>query len=427
MSVFPPRPRRRGSRPATLLRAGSLWESRRIGQILREETTSGALLLVAAFLALLWRNSQWGEGYQQLHDYAFGPAALDLRLSVADWCADALLAVFFFVAGLELKREFVAGDLSDPRRAALPVCAVLGGMSTPAVLYALANWGSVGKGWAIPTATDIAFALAVLAVINTHLPAALRTFLLALAVVDDLVSIVIIVVVFTGSLNWAALGAAALGVALFRFLLRRGVRSWWLLVPVAVLVWTAVHASGVHATAAGVALAFMVPVRKGEHGPCLAESLQHRLHPFSALVAVPLFAFFAAGVKIGGLRGFEAAFTDRVTLGVIAGLVVGKCAGVFGATWSLARFTRAELDPSLRWLDVFGVALLAGVGFTVPLLMGSLVFGAGSVEDGHVKIGVLTGAMTAALLAGVVLRLRNRAYRLLEEEEAEGTLGEDSG
>ncbi|MGL6236398.1 MAG: Na+/H+ antiporter NhaA [Segniliparus sp.] len=406
-----------------LLRRGSFWESRRIARLLREETTSGALLLVAAFLALLWSNSRWGDGYQRLHDFAFGPTSLGLRLSASDWCADALLAVFFFVAGLELKREFVAGDLSDPRRAALPVCAVLGGMSTPALLYTLANWGSAGRGWAIPTATDIAFALAVLAVINTHLPSALRTFLLALAVVDDLVSIVIIVVVFSRSLNWAALGVAALAVLLFRALLRRGARQWWLLVPVAVVAWAATHASGVHATAAGVALAFMVPVNKDEQGECLAESLQHRLHPLSALVAVPLFAFFAAGVRIGGLRGVEAAFADRVTLGVILGLVVGKCAGVFGATWSLARFTRAELDPSLRWLDVFGVALLAGVGFTVPLLMGGLVFGEGSEQEGHVKIGVLVGAMAAALLAGVVLRLRNRAYRLLEEEEAENALG----
>lgn len=420
MPAFPPRP------PYALFPKGSLWEARRIGRLLREETTSGALLLVAAFLALAWRNSEWGEGYQRLRDFAFGPAALGpvplgLRLSVSEWCADALLAVFFFVAGLELKREFVAGDLSEPRRAALPVCAVVGGMSVPALLYTIVNWGGVGRGWAIPTATDIAFALAVLAVINTHLPSALRTFLLALAVVDDLVSIVIIVVVFTGGLDWAALGAGALAVALFRLLLRRGVRSWWLLVPVAVVAWAAVHASGVHATASGVALAFMVPVAKGDQVPCLAERLQHRLHPLSALVAVPLFAFFAAGVEIGGLSGAQAAFADRVTLGVILGLVVGKCAGVFGATWSLARFTRAELDPSLRWLDVFGVALLAGVGFTVPLLMGGLVFGEGSAQEGHVKIGVLVGAMSAALLAGVVLRLRNRAYRLLEE--AENALG----
>jgi NhaA family Na+:H+ antiporter len=399
---------------STLLRRGAWWETRRIAQLLREETVSGVFLLVAALGALIWRNSPLGEGYQRLHDFAFGPERLHLHLSVSDWCADGLLALFFFVAGLELKREFVAGDLADLRRAALPVCAVLGGMSTPALLYSLVNFGSVGRGWAIPTATDIAFALAVLAVINTHLPTALRTFLLALAVVDDLVSIVLIVVFFTDGLDWSALATAAGAVVVFWALLRAGARQWWLLVPVAVCVWGFAHASGVHATAAGVALAFTVPVKEGS----LAEDLERRLHPVSALVAVPLFAFFAAGVKIGGLAGFQAAFADRVTLGVILGLVVGKCLGVFAATWSLARFTRAELDPSLCWLDVFGVALLAGVGFTVPLLMGNLVFGAGSQQAAHGKIGVLTGAMTAAFVAGVVLRSRNRAYRLLEIEEA---------
>ncbi|MFI7609322.1 Na+/H+ antiporter NhaA [Micromonospora sp. NPDC049366] len=405
-----------GSRTPHLFSRGSWPEVRRVGDILRTETVGGLLLLAAAVLALAWANSPWSDSYRALSDAEIGPAALHLDLSLAAWAADGLLAIFFFVAGLELKREFVAGDLRQPRRAVLPVAAALGGMTVPALIYVAFNAGAGGDaltGWAIPTATDIAFALAVLGVINTHLPAAMRTFLLTLAVVDDLLAIVIIAIFYTSSLHFLPLLGALVPLAIFGVLVQRRVRSWWVLLPLAAVTWALVHASGVHATVAGVALAFTVPVlrRTPGPGPGLAEHFEHRFRPLSAGVAVPVFAFFAAGVSIAGAGGLGASLTDSVALGVIVGLVVGKAVGVFGATWLVQRFTRARLASGLAWWDVLGLALLAGMGFTVSLLIGELAFGAGTERDDHTKIGVLLGSLLAAVLAAVVLRARNRHYQ----------------
>jgi len=367
-------------------------------------------------LALAWANSPWSASYREISESHF------LGLTAAEWAADGLLAIFFFVAGLELKREFVAGDLRDPRRAALPVAAAVGGMAVPALVYVAvtASGGGAGlSGWAIPTATDIAFALAVLAVISTHLPSALRVFLLTLAVVDDLLAIVIIAVFYTSTLHWAPLLLAVVPLALFAVLVQRRVRSWWLLLPLAAATWVLMHESGVHATVAGVLLGFTVPViRRAEGpGPGLAEHFEHRFRPLSAGVAVPVFAFFAAGVSIVDAGGFGAALDDPVTLGIIGGLVAGKTVGVLGGTWLVQRFTRAQLAEGLSWWDVLGLALLGGIGFTVSLLIGELAFGAGSATDDHVKIGVLLGSLIAALLASVVLRVRNAHYRALCAEE----------
>jgi Na+:H+ antiporter, NhaA family len=410
----------------SLLARGSWPEARRVGDILRTETVGGVLLVVAAAVALLWANSPWGDAYRALSDLRVGPVALHLDLTLHEWAADGLLAIFFFVAGLELKREFVAGDLRDPRRAALPVAAALGGMAVPALLYTLISapaGPSALLGWAIPTATDIAFALAVLAVISTHLPSALRTFLLTLAVVDDLLAITIIAVFYTSSLDLAPLALALVPLGLFAVLVQRRVRSWWLLLPLAVATWVLVHESGVHATVAGVLLGFAVPVirRSPGPGPGLAEHFEHRFRPLSAGVAVPVFAFFAAGVTIAGAGGLGASLGDSVTLGIIVGLVVGKPVGVLGTTWLVQRFTRARLDDGLGWSDVLGLALVAGLGFTVSLLIGELAFGAGSERDEHVKIGVLLGSLLSALLATVVLRMRNRRYRRICAEEERDT------
>ena len=401
---------------------GSWPEARRIGDLLRTETTGGLLLVAAAALALLWANSPWRAAYADLAALRVGPAALHLDLPLGTWAADGLLAIFFFVAGLELKREFVAGDLRDPRRAALPVAAAVGGMAVPALVYVAvtATGGGAGlSGWAIPTATDIAFALAVLAVISTHLPSALRVFLLTLAVVDDLLAIVIIAVFYTSRLHWVPLLLALVPLALFAVLVQRRVRSWWLLLPLAAATWVLMHESGVHATVAGVLLGFAVPViRRAEGpGPGLAEHFEHRFRPLSAGVAVPVFAFFAAGVSIVDAGGLGPALDDPVTLGVIGGLVAGKTVGVLGGTWLVQRFTRAQLAEGLSWWDVLGLALLGGIGFTVSLLIGELAFGAGSATDDHVKIGVLLGSLVAALLASVVLRVRNAHYRRLCAEE----------
>jgi Na+:H+ antiporter, NhaA family len=412
---------------ATLLARGSWSETRRITDILRKETVGGVLLIVGAVLALAWANSPWSGAYESLRGVRIGPAALHLDLTLATWAADGLLAIFFFVAGLELKREFVAGDLRDPRKAALPVAAAVGGMVVPALLYVAVNLGNdrdgALAGWAIPSATDIAFALAVLAVISTHLPSALRTFLLTLAVVDDLLAIVVIAVFYTAELAVTPLLLALLPLAVFGILVQRRVRSWWLLLPLALLTWVLVHESGVHATVAGVLLAFAVPVVRSEAaggpdaGPGLAEHFEHRFRPLSAGVAVPVFAFFSAGVTVGGLTGLGAALTDSLALGIVAGLVAGKAVGISGAAWLVARFTRAELDEDLGWPDVLGLSLLGGIGFTVSLLISELAFGAGSAADRTAKVGILAGTLTAAVLAAVVLRLRNRRYARIEAEE----------
>ena len=320
----------------------------------------------------------------------------------------------------------MAGDLRDPHRAALPVVAAVGGMAAPAVLYVVWNLGGDGslKGWAIPTATDIAFAVAILAVISTHLPSGLRTFLLTLAVVDDLLAITIIALFYTDDLRLSYLAAAAVPIAFFAVLVQRRIHRGWLLVPVAVVAWVLVHESGVHATVAGVLLAFTVPVLRsdGQAGRGLAEHLEHLVRPVSAGVAVPVFAFFAAGVTVGGFDGLVEALTDPVALGVVTGLVVGKTVGIAGCTWLLATFTRADLDDELTWVDVIGLAMLAGIGFTVSLLIGELAFGGGSEQDEHVKVGVLVGSLLATTLATGVLRMRNRAYRRIrriEERDAD--------
>ncbi|HSL07270.1 MAG TPA: Na+/H+ antiporter NhaA [Pseudonocardiaceae bacterium] len=401
---------------------GSWREVRRVADVLRAETVGGALLVAAAAIALLWANSPWSVAYFELGAIRIGPPQLHLDLTLARWAADGLLAIFFFVAGLELKREFVAGDLRDPRRAALPIAAALGGMAVPAVFYLAINLGAQDgnlSGWAVPTATDIAFALAVLAVIGAHLPAALRTFLLTLAVVDDLLAITIIAVFYTQSLSLTPLALALIPLALFGILVQRRVRSWWLLLPLAVTAWVLVHESGVHATVAGVLLGFLVPVvrRSQAPGPGLAEHFEHRWRPLSAGVAVPIFAFFSAGVSIAGSGGLGATLRDSVALGVIVGLVAGKVVGVLGATYLVQRFTRAQLAEGLGWWDVLGLALLAGIGFTVSLLIGELAFGTDSARNDHVKVGILLGSLLAALLAAVVLRIRNTVYRRLCQAE----------
>ncbi|MDY7089826.1 MAG: Na+/H+ antiporter NhaA, partial [Actinomycetota bacterium] len=366
MSATPPRSRR------PLFGRGSWPEASRIGDVLRTETVGGALLLGAAVLALVWANTPWASTYQDLAATKVGPHAWHLDLTLAQWASDGLLAIFFFVAGLELKREFVAGDLRDPRRAIMPVAAAVGGMIAPALIYTAVNAGSASgslSGWAVPTATDIAFALAVLGVISTHLPVALRTFLLTLAVVDDLLAIVIIAVFYTSSLQLVPLLAALVPLGLFAVLVQRRVRSWWLLLPLAAATWALVHASGIHATVAGVLLGFMVPVIRRSDGPGrgLAEHFEHRWRPLSAGVAVPVFAFFAAGVSLAGAGGLGATLRDPVTIGIVAGLVLGKCAGVLGATWLVQRHGEPDAGQQRQAENVPPAHPLAQGGAGRPL------------------------------------------------------------
>lgn len=412
-------------RSTSRLAPHELW--RGVHATAQSDAVGGALLLGATVVALLLANSPLSDLYTSVRDFTLGPHAIHLDLSIGEWAADGLLAIFFFVVGLELKEEFVAGKLRNPRQAALPIAAAFGGVAVPALIFtaiALAS-DSEGalRGWAIPTATDIAFAVAVLAVVGRFLPPALRVFLLTLAIVDDFIAITIIAVVYTEGLQLQWLLLALVPLVLFGLLTQRGVISWWLLVPLGVLTWALVHASGIHATVAGVLLGFTVPVVASQRARVqssvdedgtpvydgIAAYLADQWGVFTTLVAVPVFAFFSAGVTVGGLEGFLAALQDPITIGIIAGLFIGKPVGITITTFLLSRLPAFQLDESLRWPDLIGVGFVAGVGFTVSLLVGELSYGAASVADEHVKIGVLLGSLISALVGGGLLAMRSRA------------------
>ena len=392
---------------------------RNLADVLRTERAGGILLLLGAVAALVWINSPWGDSYTGLKDTVIGPSALHLDLSIAQWAKDGLLAIFFFVIGLELKREIVAGELRKPATAIVPIVAAVGGMVMPAALYLLINGVSANgsfDGWAVPVATDIAFAVAVLSIVGKWLPSSLRAFLLTLAVVDDLLAIIIIAVFFTDSLALGWLGAAAIGVALFWFLIKKGITSAWVLAPLGVVTWAVMHASGVHATIAGVALGMVVPAvaRKGEEHS-LAENWEHWWRPVSAGFAVPVFALFAAGVAIDS-AAISAAASDPVAQGIVLGLVIGKPLGIVLFTWIVATFTRASLDQGLSWWDVLGMASLAGIGFTVSLLIGDLAFAGERAAE--VKMSVLGASVSSALIGSALLSWRSRVYRPAEAAKA---------
>ncbi|HEX5017947.1 MAG TPA: Na+/H+ antiporter NhaA [Actinomycetes bacterium] len=388
-----------------------------IADALRQETVGGALLLIAAVVGLVLANSAWSGAYEDLKHYVVGPDVLQLNLTLEEWAADGLLAIFFFVAGLELKRELVVGTLREPSQAVLPVFAALGGMIMPALIFLVITAGDdqAQAGWAIPMATDIAFALAVLAVVGSHLPPALRAFLLTLAVVDDLGAITVIAVLFTDDLSVVPLLIAVALMACYLLLQRARITAWWMYVPLAVTTWAMMQASGVHATVAGVVLGLLTRARADDgEDQAPAERLEHRMRPISAGVAVPVFAFLSAGVAFS-ISELTNSTERSLLIGVIVGLVVGKLVGVFGATWLTARFTRAQLDPSLRWIDMVGLSLVAGIGFTVALLMAELAFAGDADRLSTAKTGVLMGSLVSAALATIILRSRDRSYRLSEQ------------
>lgn len=409
----------RPRRPAT-----SHSDSFSIAASLRKESVGGLLLVGFAALALIWANSPWAASYLSLRDFEIGFESLHLRLSLGAWAADGLLAIFFFLVGLELKRELVAGDLRKFSTALIPVVAAAGGVIVPAGIFMIVVAGSpeLSNGWAIPTATDIAFAVAVLALVGSHLPGALRVFLLTLAVVDDLIAIMIIAIFYTEAISVIPLIAALLAIGVYAMIAHRyqqvfrmhPAAAWLVLLPIGVVAWALLHSSGIHATIAGVLLGFAIPVRHkaGDSvtGPGLAEIFEHRFRPLSAGLAVPLFAFFSTGVTIGGIEGFRSALSDPVTIGIVLGLIVGKPLGITLATWAVTRIRQVNLDPKLRWIDITGVAILAGIGFTVSLLVTELSFAAGSEYQDHAKVAVLASSLCAALAASIILGIRNRRY-----------------
>jgi Na+:H+ antiporter, NhaA family len=370
-----------------------------IADILRQETVGGALMLAAAVIAMIWANLS-EVSYERLRHLQIGP------LDAEHWAADGLLTIFFFVAGLELKRELTVGSLSRPAEALVPIVAALCGMLVPALVYLVINFSVEGgrpRGWAIPMATDIAFALAILAVVARSLPSSLHAFLLTLAIVDDLGAILVIALVFSGDLAFSWLAAAAACAAVWWLLQRRQISGWYLYIPLGLVCWWCMHESGVHATIAGVALGLLT--RSDTDPPTPVEEWEHRWRPISAGIAVPIFALLSAGVAVSAVTLFPLV-TAPLALGVIAGLIVGKTVGVLGGAYLTARFTRAELAADLRWSEIFSVALLGGVGFTVALLISDLAFADQPELQDQGKAAVLIGSLLAALLAAVSLRRR---------------------
>ena len=378
---------------------------------LRDETVGGGLLLIAATLALVWANSPWADSYASLVALPVGPASVGLHLPLGVWAADGLLSVFFLVVGLELKHELVVGSLSKPSKAAVPIAAALGGMLVPALIFAAVNSTMAGgaiAGWGIPMATDIAFALAVLAVIGRRLPIDLRAFLLTLAVVDDLGAITVIAIFYSKHFELVWFTLAIICLVGYAFAQRRRIRSAWIYVPLALIAWYAMHESGVHATVTGVVLGLLTRVRSdpGEADPP-ADRVAHRLHPWSAALCVPLFAFLAAGVDLRSI-GIVDALSAPVAIGIILGLVVGKPIGIVGTSFLVARFTRASLPKAIRWADIAAVGVLAGIGFTVSLLITELAFPGQPDAVAEAKTAVLAASVLAAALAAIALRLRRR-------------------
>ena len=383
-----------------------------IKEFLRYEASSGILLLIAAVLAMIIENSAAKGLYDGLLgipvEIKFGEFEIAKPLLL--WINDGLMAIFFFLIGLEIKREFLAGELAEPSRVVLPVIAAIGGMIVPAAIYSYINWGDpvAMKGWAIPTATDIAFALGVLALLGSRVPSSLKLFLMALAIVDDLGAIVIIALFYTADLSLLSLTIAASALALLFIMNRRGVLDLAPYLLVGMVLWAAVLKSGVHATLAGVLTAFFIPFKSlpGESKTQL-EKLEHDLHPAVAYGILPLFAFANTGVSFEGLS--LQSLLNGVPLGIAAGLFIGNQLGVFGFTWLAIKSGLAKLPQGANWLHVYGVALLCGIGFTMSLFISSLAFEQGgpdfAVDD---RLGILVGSVLSGVLGYLILRLASR-------------------
>jgi NhaA family Na+:H+ antiporter len=380
---------------------------------IHHEAAGGMVLLAAAIAALLVANTPLAWLYDQFLDtpvaVRVGPLALDKPLLL--WINDGLMAVFFFLIGLEIKRELLRGELSTIGQAMLPAIAAIGGMVVPAAIYASLNAGDAValRGWAIPSATDIAFAVGVLALLGDRVPASLKIFLLALAILDDLGAILIIAAFYTSDLYWLALLLAAAGVALLWLLNAGGVTRFAPYLLTGIFIWVCVLKSGVHATLAGVIVGLAIPLTNDTPDrPSLLEQLEESLHPWVAFGVVPLFAFANAGVSLQGLS--LARVLDAVPLGIALGLFIGKPVGIFGATWAAVRAGLAPQPQGARWVQVLGVGMLGGIGFTMSLFIGMLAF-SDSTHATQLRLGVLFGSLLSAMAGYAVLRLSAPAPR----------------
>lgn len=371
----------------------------RIVYFFRSEPAAGIVLMLAAVLGLIAANSPLADSYfGLLESYVAG-------LSVLHWINDALMAVFFLFVGLEVKRELLEGELNSNAKRFLPAAAALGGLTLPALVYLLfaGTAAPLGQGWAIPAATDIAFALGVLALLGSRVPVSLKIFLTALAIMDDLAVIVVIALFYTEQVAWAYLvGAALVGAALFGLNRKRVFQSWPYLV-LGVLLWFLVLKSGIHATLAGVALAFAIPLRGQEQA---AEPLllkwEHALHHWVAFAVVPIFGFANAGVSFAGFGWSQLA--SPAVLGIAAGLFIGKQVGVFATVWLLVKTGLAQLPEGANWKQLYGVALLCGIGFTMSLFIALLAFNDVALQD-QAKIGVFLGSLAAGICGYAVLAM----------------------
>ena len=376
-------------------------------EFLEGEASGGIVLMGAAALALIVANSPLGPGYESVLHAKLGPLSLD------HWINDALMALFFLLVGLEIKREMIDGQLATWPRRLLPGIAAAGGMIVPAVIYTMLNGSSpeTSRGWAIPTATDIAFALGVLSLLGNRVPASLKIFLAALAIIDDLGAVLIIAVFYSTGLSFVDLGAAMVILGCLYLLNRRGVVQLWPYLLLGVVLWVFVYRSGIHATLAGVALALAIPLRsqKGtiddtRHSPL--HRLEHRLGAVVPFIVLPIFGFANAGVSLWAV-GLDA-FTDPLTLGVAIGLVAGKLIGVFGSATILIRLGFADLPAQATWTQLLGTALLCGIGFTMSLFIGLLAFAGQPTLQEEVKLGILCGSALAAVLGTLVLLSTSR-------------------
>lgn len=374
-----------------------------ISAFLRLEEAAGLLLMVAATLALVLANSPVAPIYHAVLSSVIGvpPASLSTLL----WINDGLMAIFFLLVGLEIKRELLAGELSSIKRAALPAIAALGGMVVPGLIYAAVNWNdpTTLRGWAIPAATDIAFALGILAILGSRVPTSLKIFLTALAILDDLGAIVVIGLFYTAHVSWVALALAAAGLALLFALNRSGIRHLGPYLVVGLFVWIAVLASGIHATLAGVAVALMIPLRgvgaTEEESPL--HRLERELHPWVVYGILPIFGLANAGLSFAGIS--LATLFESVPLGIATGLFVGKQVGVMAASWLAVKGGWAQWPEGSTPLQIYGVAVLCGIGFTMSLFIGGLAFSSDAVQN-QVKLGVFSGSVIAALVGFLVLR-----------------------
>ena len=391
----------------------------RIQEFLKLEASAGLVLMAMAILAMIFANTNLASIYSGILDtnVRIGIASFEISKPALLWINDGLMAIFFFLVGLEIKREVLAGELSSFDKAALPIIAALGGMAVPGLVYYFINSGSPETlvGWAIPTATDIAFALGILALVGSRAPLALKVFLLAVAIIDDLGAIVIIAVFYTSELSTNALTLALIGFAIAVGLNRAGVKRAAPYVLIGVLMWVFVLKSGVHATLAGVMIALTVPMKREDGDHSLLHHLEHALHPWVAYMILPIFAFANAGVTLTGLTWAD--FAQPLTLGIAAGLFLGKQIGVMGATVLAVKTGFARLPQGVTWRHIYGIAALTGVGFTMSLFIGSLAFGADD-EMNAVRLGVLLGSIVSGIFGYAILRSTPQKAPLAEGRAA---------